>query len=292
MISVWSPTFLTTLMTAMRDEWASLDLPAARRREVERHAELDGSALWPQLQLVSCWTDGVSRQYLPQLQRFFPGTTVQGKGLLATEGVVSFPLVGEPAPVAAVTSHVLEFIDLDAPDRTPLWTEQLQVGGTYSPLLSTASGLYRYHLKDTVECVGKFRALPLLRFAGKMDRTSDLVGEKLNARFVEKALADRGLSFGMLVPVTTAPHYVLYFDGPVDPEALVREVEARLRETHHYRYAQDLGQLGPLVARRIRNGFERYHDALAARGMKSGDIKPTALDSRDFWGKIFEDEGA
>ena len=53
----------------------------------------------------------MSARFLPELRALFPGVEIQGKGLLATEGVISIPLMGRPAPVPAVTSHFLEFLD-------------------------------------------------------------------------------------------------------------------------------------------------------------------------------------
>ena len=55
-----------------------------------------------------------------QLRELFPQVEIQPKGLLATEGCVSFPLTRRPAPVLAVRSHFFEFQEIDAPERLRL----------------------------------------------------------------------------------------------------------------------------------------------------------------------------
>src|SRR4029077_152120 len=133
---VWNPSFLTLLMRR---------LPAGRR-------PLD---YWPHLRLISCWTSGNSARFIPELEQLFPGVEVQGKGLLATEGIVSFPELGHPAPSPALTSHFLEFVDEDAPltPRSPpaaggegmgvrgggeaRLVDELEVGCRYRVLITT-----------------------------------------------------------------------------------------------------------------------------------------------------------
>lgn len=272
-ISVWNPSFLTLLMEAIEPAWLS----DTQRRAVDRMGFV-GEALWPRLQLISCWTDAWAQQALPALRRFFPQTLLQGKGLLATEGVVTFPLWGQAAPVAAVTSHFLEF---ESDDGVRL-AHQLREGETYAPVLTTRGGFVRYRLADQLRCVGFFNEAPLLRFEGRRDRVGDLVGEKLNAAFVEACLRDAGVQgFALVAPELQPAGYVLFVEqGDAD---LVERVEARLRENPHYAYARDLGQLAPLRLQHVRGGAARYVDVLRRRGVRLGDIKPGGFDVRPGW---------
>jgi len=191
-ISVWNPSFLTLLMSALHADWpsyaATLDEPRreAIEQRLERAGAFVGEALWPKLRVISCWTDAWAAQAVPGLRRYFPTTPFQGKGLLATEGVVSFPLWGQRAPVAAVASHFLEFESLDGDGVRGV--HELKEGATYAPLLTTRGGFARYRLSDVVRCVGFYERAPLLQFEGRLDRGSDLRGEKLNAAFVENAV--------------------------------------------------------------------------------------------------------
>lgn len=295
-ISIWNPSFLTLLLEALEARWPELsrELPAPRRAALERRLEsagrFVGEALWPNLQLLSCWTDAWAAQALPALRRFFPTTPVQGKGLLATEGVVSFPLWGQPAPVAAVTSHFLEFEALDDEGRPARLLHELREGARYAPLLTTRGGFARYRLPDVVRCVGFLHATPLLRFEGRLDRGSDLRGEKLDATFAERALASiqPAPAFALLAPELEPepPRYVVYVEG-ADASAFAAELEQRLLALHHYRYCRDLGQLAPVEGVAVRDGARVYLEALRARGVRLGDIKPAGFDPVPGWRSRF-----
>lgn len=295
-ISIWNPSFLTLLLEALEARWPELarELPEARRAGVERRlaaaGRFVGEALWPNLQLVSCWTDAWAAQALPGLRRYFPTTPVQGKGLLATEGVVSFPLWGQPAPVAAVTSHFLEFEALEDDGHPVRLLHELREGAAYAPLLTTRGGFARYRLPDCVRCVGFLGGTPLLRFEGRLDRSSDLRGEKLDATFVERALAGiaPAPTFALLTPELSPdpPRYVAWVEG-ADAAAFAAEVERRLLALHHYRYCRDLGQLGAVEGVAVRDGARRYVEGLRARGVRLGDIKPAGFDPVPGWRERF-----
>lgn len=292
-ISVWNPSFLTLLFEALEVRWDEVleRLPGARRREVERLPRAAPEALWPSLQLISCWTDGWAKAALLGLRRFVPSVPLQGKGLLATEGVVSFPRWGLPAPVAAVTSHLLEFESLDGDGVK--WVDELREGASYGPVLTTRGGLVRYRLPDAMTCVGHWRAVPMLRFDGRRDKTSDLRGEKLSAVAVEplleRVLQGQPIDFVLLAPsLSDRPRYTLFLETSLDEASvgpLGAAVEAALLGEHHYRYCRDLGQLGPVEVVRVTNGRAKWFAALTARGLKLGDIKPSAFDPSPEWGR-------
>jgi hypothetical protein len=304
LISVWHPSFLLLLLRRIE---ANLDallgpLPSRRRAAVadrlDRGAALS-EALWPQLNVVSCWADAAAAGALPSLARAVPHARIQPKGLLATEGVVSFPLHGseESGAVAAVTGHFLEFMSLEHPTARPRLAHELQPGATYVPILSTAGGFYRYRLGDAVRCVTFHEQVPALRFEGRIDHVSDLCGEKLNPRLVSAAIeygqrvVAQTLDFALLAPVAgDPPGYCLYVD-PADDSTLDRlraAVEGRLSESHGYRYARALGQLAPLRAVAVRDGAARFILARRATGQRAGDIKPAHLDTRLDWHAVFE----
>ena len=303
LLSVWSPSFLVLLMRELEQNfaWYLEQMPLTRRRQIEaglaQKGQFVGEAFWPQLCFVSCWTQGASAHFVPELVRYFPNTPFQGKGLLATEGVVSFPLHNVEGSVLAARSHFYEFLDLGSPQKTPLLAHELQKGGEYSPLLSTSGGFYRYHLKDVLLCVGHYGQLPLFRYQGKLDRVSDLCGEKINARQVEKALELAAAHFGitphfaLLAPALhPTPHYCLYLESEESDEKLAllcAAVERHLNTGHHYSYCRDLGQLAPMRWQRVRNGVQIFQETLLKQGLKAGDIKPTCLDARLVWQEAF-----
>jgi hypothetical protein len=351
LISIWNPTFLTLLVRRL-PEWqaqlaadiarGSISPPASLDPELRRHfdrlnrpdpgraaeirvifqTEGDPAAwharLWPALRLISCWTEAQAGPYAAELARLFPQAQVQGKGLLATEGVVSFPLAGHEGAILALRSHFFEFLPVEAPeDRNlvslrnqvsapgadrPLLAHELEPGGRYEVILTSGGGLYRYQLRDLVEVTGRLGDCPLLRFIGKAAHLSDHFGEKLNEYHVGQALTrlfeQRALqpTLAMLTCEEAAgqPAYILFIelderiaDGQL--AGLVSELEMSLRENFHYRYCRDLGQLGPVRLFRIKaGGLESYLSVCQAHGQRAGDIKPTALHRRRGWLQAFE----
>lgn len=306
LISIWSPTFITLLMEeiAQNLEFYLKSLPPKRAYEIRENIQVQGgitgSALWPKLQLISCWTDASAAQFLPEIQKWFPRQIVQGKGLLATEGIVSFPLWGQRGGIAAITSHFLEFIDLNSEQSRPRMAHELKVGGCYSPLLTTGSGLFRYHLRDMVECIGFLEKTPLLRFMGRIDSTTDLCGEKINILQIQEAfdtarnLAQIKSEFFMMIPIPSkTPYYCGLLEGELTTEKMQifeSEVERILQKNAHYAYCRKLGQLAPAKIIHVSKARTRYSQALMSQGMKLGDIKPVLLDKRELWLNVFAPE--
>jgi hypothetical protein len=306
LVSVWHPSFLTLLLEhlpAWGDRLAA-GVPDARRAAVvreacraatpgERHARL-----WPRLRLVSCWTDGAAAPYARQLADALPGVRVQGKGLLATEGVVSIPLAGQPGATLAVRSHFFEF--LPEAGGPPRLAHELEVSGRYEVVLTTGGGLYRYRLGDVVEVVGHAAGCPRLRFVGRAGAVSDRFGEKLHETQVREALdgllARHGVAarFAMLAPEGNGVPgvYTLFIEAPGCPDEALRRLaaglEARLAESFHYRYCRDLGQLAPVAVFRVdAGGAEAFLARQGERGQRLGAVKPVALSREGGWAGVF-----
>ena len=304
LISVWNPSFLTLLadqLSRHSDRLLSEEpnlKPALRARTAaERHARL-----WPRLRMISCWADGNSGPAARKLAALFPQARVRAKGLIATEGFVSFPWEGCDGAVLAVRSHFLEFLPADSagrPDATrPCLAHELEPGQAYAVVLTTGGGLYRYQLGDVVTVLGRLHQCPLVRFAGR-NEVADWCGEKLHevqaARIIESAFTARRVtpSFAMLACDTSGdvPHYVLYVEAAAsegDLGGIAAAIDRALDENFHYRYARRLGQLGPLRAFAARNAEASYLAACMARGQRAGDVKYVALDRRDGWTPQFE----
>jgi len=83
------------------------------------------------------------------------------------------------------------------------------------------------------------------------------------------------------------PRYTVFIEGAVNAEALAADLEQRLCEAMHYRYARELGQLGPITATVVREGERKFIDEQLKRGQRLGDVKPTGFDARPGWADIF-----
>jgi len=265
-VSVWNPSFLTILLDRLPEGMNPADC-------------------WPELQVISCWTSGLATRFLPRLQSLFPRVEIQGKGLLATEGVVSIPLVGRKAPSPAWSSHFLEFAD--AAGRAKL-LDELEVGARYQVILTTGGGLARYSLGDTVLVV----APNAIEFVGR-DQVSDVCGEKLSEVFVGRILNNvlnrhHRNGFALLAPEwADPPRYLLFLEDQA-LNGMAREVEQELRTSAHYDYCRRLGQLGPVEIVPVRNGSELYLRGCEALGQKAGSVKPACLRREFGWRERLE----
>jgi hypothetical protein len=326
LISVWSPSFLTLLAEGLDEHFPALlhdlatgdsrRLPDALRRELAsalpahparaaalrrrfgRRPPEDLGLIWERLALVSCWTDGHARRALDGMRRRFPHVEVQGKGLLATEGVVSVPLFEAEGAVAAVTSHFLEFLPIDGravDEERALIVDELEQGRSYEVLLTTSGGLYRYRLRDVVHVDRFFERTPVLSFRGRSDHGCDLAGEKLTPALVERVLGEASAltgvrpAFAMLAPACgEPPSYALYVDATEDAAALLAgAVEGRLRTGHHYALCRELGQLGPVRGVSVPDAERRYERVRTRRGQRAGAVKPPVLEPELGWERHF-----
>jgi hypothetical protein len=314
LISIWSPTFLTLLLDQL-GAWGDRmvhDLAhgnhcavnTRRSREVREALQADSpqetyARLWPNLELLSCWRDATSTGPAAALAALFPRSRMQGKGLIATEAFISFPLIGHEDAALAVRSHFLEFLS-SASDRTVL-AHELERGGLYAVAVTTGGGLYRYLLGDQIEVTGHIHDCPLVRFVGREGSVSDRFGEKLNdahvSRVFDETFKKLGIvpTFSMLACDTARPAaYVLYIDAAATHDQIARAaegVETGLCENFHYGYARSLGQLAPVRVMRVPNGAKAFFDDAVRNGQKLGDVKVPALDRRCRWSEVFRGAG-
>jgi GH3 auxin-responsive promoter len=315
LISVWHPSFLTILLRLMREMWprllddleqggvaAHLKIPEAIRAELgkmlrpepRRAAELRRldvaspalfQKIWPRLQVISCWREGQVDREISELTEAFPGVLIQGKGLLATEGVVSIPLGRKQEHVCAVTSHVIEFQD-DMGEVHSAW--DLTPGQTYRIILTTAGGLYRYQLNDRVEVTGFYHTAPCLRFVGRAGVVSDCVGEKLHLEQVEASIErlkqqfQEASCFMVLVPSSEGNmrRYTLLVEASDGRSfaAMAEVLETELRKNYHYAHARELGQLQHVAIKPLAPDAQaRYRDFMIGKGACAGTVKFPAL---------------
>jgi hypothetical protein len=268
LISVWSPTFLLRLL----DE-----------------AEFD----WPDLKIISCWANGISKPFADELAKRFPHARIEPKGLMSTECIVTLPGEG---------LNPYGFFEFEPVEDD-----------VYEVIATTASGLYRYRTGDLVRTNSllprpagekvpqadegarasheqgtphppppaapspRARGEGLrLEFLGRRGIVSDLAGEKLTEAFVAQCV-EHVPGFRFLAPDSNGYVLVTETGVPVNLES----VETRLCENPQYAYARKLGQLRPLRLTQLRNLYDRYTQSQLARGARLGDIKPAVL--RNEW---------
>ena len=317
-VSIWNPSFLTLLLADVRSLAPALIArirsagASQRAAELERiFEEWDGAestrpnrsnltlfeAIWPDLRVISCWSDAAALEAVARLLPLFPSVQIQPKGLIATEGMMSLPWRSGGAALA-LRSHFFEFFEEGA--DAPKLAHELEAGRAYSIVLTTSGGLYRYRIGDLIEVTGWIGQCPLLRFRGKEGDVVDLVGEKLNGAHVTRAVEEVFTRYGfkpefwMVAPERSeaAPFYSLYsLSRPAAPDGLAPALDLALAENFHYAYARRLGQLAPLRLFLIDPQSDPEADYLMARaaaGQRLGAIKRPRFDRNAGWSDVFK----
>lgn len=276
-ISIWNPSYLLVLLDWVEQREASLlrPLPARVRRVLENESN-PWPLLWPQLQLVSCWTAAAAAAPARELARRLPQAQLQGKGLLATEAPVTLPLHAASGCVPLLDEVFLEFEDAGGGCRL---LQELEADGEYGLVVTQPGGLLRYRLGDRVRCSGFHRATPLLEFLGRSDAVADLVGEKLHEDSAAQALqAVFGDSPALLLPLQPAcgqPYYLcLAENAPADAAAAL---DTQLCKALRYAEARALEQLHPVRVIVLPQLRAQLLDYWSGAGLRLGDIKDRRL---------------
>lgn len=340
LISVWNPTFLILLLKQW-DEHREVFIDNIRKgiltppnktaispeirkafkmnpgrafdlRKYNKTLSREGfyKSIWPELSLVSCWTHGNSKKDSQELSQRLKGIPIQSKGLLATEGLISIPLVdalGKLYHVISYTSHFFEFIELDKEtmeeSQNIYLLNQLEKGHVYSVLITTRGGLYRYRLYDLLEVVDYYMDLPCIKFIGKEANIVDFYGEKLNEVHVRKVLDEIKVTgdFYFVAPCYTELGftYCLFVEKTEDSalngddlisetkdlvlnlEEAAKKFEKGLCENYHYAYARKLMQIRPACIYVMeKDSMENYYQHISeTKKMKLGDIKYMLLNN-------------
>ncbi len=290
-ISVWNPTFLFLLLDYMHKHCQSLSMEISkedRKRSMEVSeflAKKQYTKLWRHLKVISCWCDANAKEYAAKVNMLFPDVCIQPKGLLATEGFISFPFPHENGARISINSHFFEFLSIE--NSQVYLVHELEQGKQYSVIITTSGGLYRYKLNDIIEVTGFSGKFPLIRFVGKQDKVSDLFGEKLNEVFVKNTIESLEIKPEFYMVAPESDRYVLYIKSDKVPE----DVDMLLRANFHYDYCRKLGQLKELKVFKLTGNPEKeYLDECVKRGQRLGDIKPAVLQLKGGWDKVFEGE--
>ncbi len=277
-ISVWNPSFLTVLLDVLSTRREELAAFSGNRRDAFAHNEIDFMKLWPQLKLISCWADANAAPLASALAERFPAVILQGKGLLATEAPMTIPRIGVQGGVPLIEDVYFEFEMADGSVRE---LHELKEGDRAKILISQLGGLLRYRMGDEVEVVSRLQKTPTLKFIGRGNRFSDLVGEKLSEEFVRDTLDARlpsSIRYRQLIPIRSPqPAYVLLVDHATEPQSLIQEVESSLRKAHHYNHARALGQLGAITLLVQPHCEAPLADFYRREGFRWGDVKPGYL---------------
>jgi len=166
---------------------------------LKRCAELGGKPLGellPHLELIIHGGTSI-KPYRSEFEALFDGRLPNLLELLpSSEAFMAFQQYGDEqmrlTPFYGAFFEFVRFEDLDgqgrpAPDAEAIPLERVQVGQRYAVILSTCSGLWRYHIGDTI----RFTSLAphFIEFTGR-DRFLDKLEEKVTQGEVERAISE------------------------------------------------------------------------------------------------------
>ena len=278
---------------------------------------VDYSVIWEKLSLVSCWADSDSYEIFIKLKEKLNfdkknmNLKFQGKGLMSTECIVSFPLENvENGSVVAYNSFFYEFIQVSGDElenSSPKLLDELERGERYCIVVTTNAGLYRYNTNDIVKVTGFYHKIPVVKFVGRMNNFSDIVGEKLENSFVEKQVLnllkennvkEEFLLFSPVKNENGKISYTLFLEiknknKKLDFEKLENKIKfenklnEKLCQAFHYEYAYKLGQLGKVRIFLIEKDGLKTYTAEKSKRQKIGDIKYRILDKNFGWENKF-----
>ncbi|BBM51158.1 GH3 auxin-responsive promoter protein [Leptotrichia trevisanii] len=272
---------------------------------------VDYSVIWEKLSLVSCWADSDSYEIFIKLkEKLNPNKKninlkFQGKGLMSTECIVSFPLENvKNGSAIAYNSFFYEFIQVSddkLENRSPKLLDELELGERYCVVVTTNAGLYRYNTNDIVEVTGFYHKIPIVKFVGRINNFSDIVGEKLKNSFVEKqiltTLEENNIKgeFLLFAPVKNERgeiFYTLFLEIKKEGrkfnwKQIENEINSSLCKAFHYEYAYKLGQLGKVRVFLIEKDGLKTYTAEKSKKQKIGDIKYRLLDKNFGWENKF-----
>jgi hypothetical protein len=233
------------------------------RKAIDRLGVLRPQDAWPVLTVLGIWTGGSARAYRPAVRQAYGDVAVRDHGLSASEGRMTIPLADDTASgVLDIGAHFYEFVpELQIDDAQPdtLLAHELEVGGTYYILLTTASGLHRYDIRDVVRCTGHLGTTPILEFLHKGAHIANVTGEKVTESQVVAAVGAAlqrlalSLTYYTVTPVWgSPPAYGLLLEngelpGMQDATRLAAFTDLELQQLNcEYAEKRASGRLAPL----------------------------------------------
>lgn len=185
------------------------------------------------LSFIANWKGGTLGLHLADFEEYFGPIPVREIGLLATEGRISIGLDNHGAAgLMDVHGCFLEFVEWNGGTAGAVRLgHELDIGGTYSVIITNSAGLFRYDLGDCVRVTGMVGRAPMLEFLHRGRRVSSVAGEKITEWQVTKAMERCAASLGVRISqfaVAPAwgdpPYYRLYV---AMPDARAKKLAAR-----------------------------------------------------------------
>ena len=282
-ISIYSPSFLIQLDNILRKNWNKI-IPKSLK--INKNAKW--SDIFKNVKVISCWLDSSSYQFKNEIESFIGKITIQPKGLLSTEGIVSFPYKKNYDPILAIKSHFFEFESQK--DGSINLSNNLKKNERYEVIMSSGNGIMRYRTDDIIEVTNFIDKTPTIKFIGRKNRSSDIVGEKVSEISCVKILKLLSKQFQLInyrgFFYISKLHKIYNYNllictdnKKIDIKNINKFTEKELCKNPYYIQAINMKQINSLESKVITKlEYDRIiDDYFNSLKIKSGDRKPPVL---------------
>lgn len=305
-VSVWSPTFWLSIMqdilsykseivkTVESGAWSkertslkhfkSCSTSPSQLEKIKALKKMtDINKLWPSLTLISCWNTSASKTFAKDLQSYFPQIKLQGKGVFATEAVITIPFFEKY--FLSYQSHFYEFECQES--KEVLFSWELRPGMIVKPIVTCGNGFSRYKIQDLLLVDDVSTSCPSLSFLGRA-KIVDMAGEKLTYQTATTVIEQVNLKFKNIEAVcliadkTGSPSYkcLIIEDENASKEiyqAVAEFIEGKLQAHFHYKLARELDQLSPVSILLDDENLTLYNEIIGSKLKVEGDVKIEAI---------------
>lgn len=273
--------------------------------------ELTLKQIWPEIELIICWSSDLVQPYLRLLKQYTGVVPIRDYITQSSECVMAIPVSdGGSGGLLAYQSHFFEFIAEEHAEQENPPTEfawQLQSGKRYEIVVTTGGGLYRYRMGDCVRVNGFTGSVPEIEFQYRLGNTSSMTGEKLTENHVLFAADSASRVTGYCPPdyflcpsAKDVPHYslIIEWDSSTNSNGNYAAVTAwakqfnkalsNANEEYHDKCAS--GRLGKLKVYTIQPGvLQKNRVNRRASGVSEEQVKRAVL-SRELDAHLHFDE--
>ena len=259
--------------------------------------------IWPRLALINAACGAAFAPYMKQFKRYL-GDDIPALyyGYTASEAIMAVPYcLNSPEFVLLPDSCFFEFqpYDEEKDEIPPEWAdktlrmEQLEKGKTYTVIVTTHSGFYRYRMHDVIIIKDFHGTLPVMEFMYREHALLSIAGEKLTEKELSdalfKAMEEEGVGvtgFSVYTDPDVKPRgrYVFLVepsreDHLPDPVKLGERIFDILDEANvMVHISRDEGWLSAPEVRYLKDGtYDRYRLWRGNIGLGGNQIKPPQI---------------
>ncbi|MCR4605204.1 MAG: GH3 auxin-responsive promoter family protein [Eubacterium sp.] len=281
----------------IKNKLLSIEISEERIAEIKREfdAGFDGIALrlWPKLKVISGISNCALESENELLLRYAKGVDQYFAYYFSTEG-----LIGEyikENDYGCVLNPGFQFIEFlpeedDEAEGTFL-PEELTVGASYEPVITSFAGLYRYRMGDLIRVTGFIGKSPVFEVLGRRGIGISVAGESTNLSQLENAadlLKEKGVEFSLYcfapcIEQSYAGYRMIIADdtGTLDESKLPELADECLKESNAtYKSVREMKLLDKPDVMVV--GADEFFSFLNDNKLMQGNKKPVHVAPRGF----------